>query len=328
MKKSRFASLLFLAPVALLCSCKNVVQFSFTANWYKNTAITTVGDTMEKLEYKVTFTPNETETFSVQYDDGVYTTELKNENLTLSGGTVTKEGYSYSTSLTISGRYTLNGKTGETFHDKLTSTVKFLPVGDKLQPIESKKEVTSTSPISAAPSSLETATTVYHYTYETVYDADMKNAHITYTDLSGEAPVKTEKTVKTESKYTYLDNEEIAFALRGVNFASSAATTFTSINPVTNTALSLKISASAVKEQVAFVMDGKEVKSDSLDAYSVQLSYDTTYSGQPQTLVFAALTDPSNNTYRNVMLTMKAPILQSLGTMVYTLTKAEFSTKS
>ena len=85
-------------------------------------------------------------------------------------------------------------------------------------------------------------------------------------------------------------------------------------------------SSAAVKTAVDFTMDGTAVKQE-LDAVEVPLVYRSSPSGQAQTLVYAATTDPNNNTYRNVLLKMEVPVVQSLGTLVYTLKEAAFANK-
>ena len=165
MKKIRLAGLLLLAPLTLLSACSGGTPLSFTANWYRNTALGgSVNDTLEELTYEVSFTPAENDSsFSVEYDTGTYTTRLINANIALSDGS-TKEGYIYTTELTISGRYRLGSEVSEDFSDRVSSSVSFLPVTDGLKPVKSEKEVLSTSPIVSLPETLEGAIETYHYT--------------------------------------------------------------------------------------------------------------------------------------------------------------------
>lgn len=339
MKKIRMAGLILLAPLTLLCACSGGVPLSFSANWYRNTALGgSVGDTLEELTYEVTFTPAEDTSggFSVEYGTGSYTTKLFNSNLTLSDGS-TKEGYIYTTELTISGRYLLAGKASETFTDSVKSTVRFLPVSYGLQPVKSEKEVVSTSPETSSPVSLEGAFRTYHYTYDVSYDAGLTTATAVYTDLTeykteeGETVRRDPETreYEIEGDTTYLDNEQILFALRGLDLSSGV--TFRTINSVmghvTEAGTSSNTqSSAAVKTAVDFTMDGTAVKQE-IDAVEVPLVYRSSPSGQAQTLVYAATTDPNNNTYRNVLLKMEVPVLQSLGTLVYTLKEAAFANK-
>ncbi len=333
MKKIRLAGLLLLAPLTILSACSGGVPLSFTANWYRNTALGgNVNDTFEELTYEVTFTPAETTagTLTAEYDTGTYKTKLENKNLTLEDGS-TKEGYTYTTELSLSGRFRLGSEVSETFHDTVTSTVSFLPAPDGLRPVGSEKEVISTSPVLSEPTSLENAYTTYHYTYSVVYDAALTTATATYTDLTadGEGTPQT-REYDIEGDTTFLDNEQILFALRGIDLSTTSAS-FRTINSVMGIVSEVATSTNAaghtsVQESVDFTMDGTAVKEE-LEAVEVPLIYQSTPSGQAQTLVYAATTDPADNTYRNVLLRMEVPVLQSLGTLVYTLKEAAFATK-
>lgn len=331
MKKRRIAGILALVPAVFFCSCGSVAELSFTSNWYRDTMNRHPSNTYEKLEYEVTFAAsNSTSNISVEYDKGVYTTELKNETLSLSDGS-TKEGYVLTSDLSVTGRFTVNGRTGETFSDYTHSVVKFLPIDDNMHPVESEKTVHSTSPITANPSetaTVSTATQLYHYTYAVKYDAKLETAAITYTDLTKaqeeDAVKNSEISVKGES--TYLDNEQIAFALRGLNF--SAGGSFRTLNPVQNAVQTIPVSATAIADYaVNFELnDGSQIDLN-INVNSVTLAYKSNSSGQPQTLIYAATTNADNNLYRNVMVYQETPIYWSFGTLKYTLKKAQFTTK-
>ena len=330
MKKIRLAGLLLLAPLTLLSACSGGTPLSFTANWYRNTALGgSVNDTREELTYEVSFTPAENDSsFSVEYDTGTYTTRLINANIALSDGS-TKEGYIYTTELTISGRYRLGSEVSEDFSDRVSSSVSFLPVTDGLKPVKSEKEVLSTSPIVSLPETLEGAIETYHYTYDVSYDAALTTATAVYTDLNAETPAPETREYAIDGTTTYLDNEQILFALRGLSLSSVA--TFRTINSVMGIVTEVSTGTSttgptSLKESVDFTMDGTAVKTE-IDAVQVPIIYQSTPSGQQQDLVYAATTDTNNNTYRNVLLRMEVPVLQSLGTLVYRLKEAAFTTK-
>lgn len=330
MKKIRLAGLLLLAPLTLLSACSGGTPLSFTANWYRNTALGgSVNDTLEELTYEVSFTPAENDSsFSVEYDTGSYTTRLINANIALSDGS-TKEGYIYTTELTISGRYRLGSEVSEDFSDRVSSSVSFLPVTDGLKPVKSEKEVLSTSPIVSLPETLEGAIETYHYTYAVSYDAALTTATAVYTDLNAETPAPETREYAIDGTTTYLDNEQILFALRGLNLSSVA--TFRTVNSVMGIVTEVSTGTSttgptSLKESVDFTMDGTAVKTE-IDAVQVPIIYQSTPSGQQQDLVYAATTDTNNNTYRNVLLRMEVPVLQSLGTLVYRLKEATFTTK-
>lgn len=325
MKKIRITGLLLLAPLTLLCACSNASPLSFTANWYKNTSISTVSDTYEKLEYTVTFSPAETTALSVEYDEGSYVTELKNEMLTLSDGTVA-EGYILTSDLTISGRYTLNGLKGETFNDYTHSVVKFLSAGEKLRPVESEKTVHSTSALTDNPTSLENASQLFYYSIVTEYDAALTKATQTFNDLSKTDAEPVIEEFDVSGSDTFLDNEQIAFALRGLDL--SAAPSFRTINTVMNSVQTVSVSATAATETIHFEMDGTAIEDTTITVYEASVSYQTDLSGSAQKAVYAATTSAENNMYRNVLLRLQAPVLQSLGTLTYSLSKAQFATKN
>ena len=329
MKKIRLAGLLLLAPLTLLSACSGGTPLSFTANWYRNTAHgSSVNDTLEELTYEVSFTPAENDSsFSVEYDTGTYTTRLINANIALSDGS-TKEGYIYTTELTISGRYRLGSEVSEDFSDRVSSSVSFLPVTDGLKPVKSEKEVLSTSPIVSLPETLEGAFETYHYTYDVSYDAALRTASAVSTDLNADTPAPETREYAIDGTTTYLDNEQILFALRGLSLSSVA--TFRTVNSVMGIVTEVSTGTSttgptSLKESVDFTMDGTAVKTE-IDAVQVPIIYQSTPSGQQQDLVYAATTD-TNNTYRNVLLRMEVPVLQSLGTLVYRLKEAAFTTK-
>ena len=330
MKKIRLAGLLLLAPLTLLSACSGGTPLSFTANWYRNTALGgSVNDTLEELTYEVSFTPAENDSsFSVEYDTGTYTTRLINANIALSDGS-TKEGYIYTTELTISGRYRLGSEVSEDFSDRVSSSVSFLPVTDGLKPVKSEKEVLSTSPIVSLPETLEGAIETYHYTYDVSYDAALTTATAVYTDLNAETPAPETREYAIDGTTTYLDNEQILFALRGLSLSSVA--TFRTVNSVMGIVTEVSTGTSttgptSLKESVDFTMDGTAVKTE-IDAVQVPIIYQSTPSGQQPDLVYAATTDTNNNPYRNVLLRMEVPVLQSLGTLVYRLKEATFTTK-
>ena len=330
MKKIRLAGLLLLAPLTLLSACSGGTPLSFTANWYRNTALGgSVNDTLEELTYEVSFTPAENDSsFSVEYDTGTYTTRLINANIALSDGS-TKEGYIYTTELTISGRYRLGSEVSEDFSDRVSSSVSFLPVADGLKPVKSKQEVLCPFPIDSLPESLEGAIETYHYTYDVSYDAALTTATAVYTDLNAETPAPETREYAIDGTTTYLDNEQILFALRGLSLSSVA--TFRTVNSVMGIVTEVSTGTSttgptSLKESVDFTMDGTAVKTE-IDAVQVPIIYQSTPSGQQQDLVYAATTDTNNNTYRNVLLRMEVPVLQSLGTLVYRLKEAAFTTK-
>jgi len=324
MKKIRFAGLLLLAPVVLLSACTSYAPLTFTANWHANTADRSVGNTRESLEYQVTFTSaDKNAAFSVEYQTGTYTAELRNDNITLASG-ATEEGYVYTTRLDLTGHFTLNGTNSDTFTDYVISEVEFLPATSGLRPVRSKKEVHTTSPLSSRPLKLENAFKLYHYTYEVRYDDALENATAIYTDLTKNTSEPEEKTYSVEQNSTYLDNEQILFALRGLSMNSSF--TFSSLDSVDGTVAMVNgASLETGSEEIAFTVGGESV-TETIETIRLSLYY-ANGKGGVQRLTYAKRTDVSNNRFRNVLLKMEVPTLHELGTLTYTLTSANFADK-
>lgn len=322
-KKLRIAALALFMPLAALTGCGGAAQsFSFSANWYRNTALKgNIGNTLERLEYEVTFESASSGEFSLEYTDGIYRTELKNESVELDFET--REGYVYTTDLTISVCFSLGGQKSEVFQDTVHTEVQFLSAAEGLRPLRSYREVHSHVPVSDNPASMSAAYNVYDYSYATEYDDALTMADTVLKDLSNGS--KRETSYDIEGKQNFLDNEQILFALRGLDLA--AVPEFYSVNSVSG-----KVQALGVESYVEttfkadFQADGQAVTAE-IGAHSISLGYRGNNRGQPQTLVYAKTTDFSANAYRNVLLQMDAPILHTLGTLRYTLKKAEFANK-
>ena len=324
MKKIRLAGLALAAPLCLLCACTTQSSLSFSANWYSDTAlIENISDTYEHLEYAVTFRGSEDETHSVDYDDGIYTTTLRSKLYKLPDGT-SETVYVYSTELSITGRYTYNGETSETFEDSVTSEVVFRNIKNRLAPVHSLKTVKSTSPVTN-PDSLENSFLEYRYTYEVSYDVNLTQATVVYTDLAAENAEPKETVIPISVQGSYLDNEQILFALRGLDLSMEAS--FSSINPVGTKVESLSVASPASTTVSLKNADlNGTVKDYEIDAYSVTLYYNSTLAGSAQTLYYAQ-TVPSSNTYRNALLYMEVPVMNEMGTLCYSLVKAQFTSK-
>lgn len=328
MKKIRLAgaAAALLVPVFLLSGCGGVAELTFSANWYRNTALgEDISGTSETLKYKVSFLPPETDSgFSVSYEEGVYTTSLRSELRELPDKS-TETVYVYSTELTISGAYTCGGETGEPFTDSITSTVVFRNTARRLAPVSSEKEIRVTAPAAMNPSTLEEASRAYHYSYRTAYDIGMTQATVTMTDLSAETEA-SEQTISLGGAGTYLDNEEILFALRGTGFSSSVA--FRSINPVRCIVQDVATSIPAEEDyRLENVLIGGTADNSTLKAWRVNLGYQGDNPGGVQRLWYAQTVNSSANAYRNVLLRMEVPVMYGLGTLCYTLTEAEFAAK-
>lgn len=327
MKLKRIAGLVALAPFLLLAGCNSTPSLSLSAYWYSNaTNSGGLTGTSEQLVYNVTFRPSETGKFRAEYDVGRYTTSLKSENISYAEGSPI--GYCYETELDLTGRYYVGGEKGEDFHDRVATKVWFLGVSDGLRPIRSERTVHCTAPNTSASSAAD-AQVLYEYTYVTEYDPSLSTGTTTYT-ATGEEPVVTK--VSLGSGGTFLDNEQILFALRGLDMNSSFS--FRTINPlkqgVATTVASVDTPSTGRSEfTFAIKQEGTEGQAEArtLDAATVSVGYQGNNGGRTQTYVYAKCVKPDANTYRNVLLHMETYALYSLGTFSYDLAEAQFGNK-
>ncbi len=324
MKPKRFFSLFALAPLALLAGCGGTVALSFSPNWYAKTTSENLTGTYEHLVYDVTFKSNGGD-YAVEYDTGTYETTLTDDpTFSLNGKTYAA--YHLHTELSLTGRYFYKNEAEEAFEDSMISDVWFLSAGASLQPLKSEKYVHSTVP--AVEPTTENLTRTFDYTYTVAYSEDRSSAEYTM-DIAApeENKGKTQDTIELETDGTFLDNEEIAFALRGIDYTSSTPITFNTIDPQTNRCLSVSGSSpSAEQETVSFSINGETIN-ETIPTAHIELSYNTSNPGPTRTFVYAAKTSDSENRFRNVLISFESPIIQSLGTLTYTLKEATFNDK-
>lgn len=330
MKRKNFAILLLCAPLALAAGCGGgIARVDFQTYWYRNTALGgDIAGTNETLEYAVTMSSSTPHNgLSAEYTDGVFTSSLINKAISLDSGS--KEGYALETNYSAHVKFTYLGESSAVLEDTATSYVEFLSVQDSLKPVYSKKTVHCYAP-NGSPNSLANAYTEYRYTIEVRYNDGLTEAKATYTNLipdgDGNAREPETSSYELDAKKTYLDNEQIWFALRGMSF--TGASSFQTLNTSTRRVIgvSLREAAKKVTEPVDFERNGESVKSEGLSAYEVKIGLDGNI-GQGRTVVIAEKSSDNNNVNRNAVLRVDVPIMSSLGTLRYTLKKANFSDK-
>ena len=321
MKKRNLACLALAAPFLALTACSSgMSSLALSANWYAQVDSTIQANTNETLEYSVSFEAAAENTF-LSYGEGTYTMHLTTETTGLADGS-SELCYHLYAELSIPVTFTVNEET-ESFTDSVISDVYFRSVDRSLQPVRSEKYVLTHSPVSESPSSLENAYSAYEYTYTTVYDASCANADITVEYTQPENIETITDSVELTGSGTYLDNEEIIFAMRGVNMSSTSA--FRSINPVKRAVETVTMSEApaSASERLTFALNGESAERE-ITTYTFSLGYSGSNPGQPQTYTYAGVTSANDNLYRSVLLRMEVPVLYSLGTLRYTLVSAVF----
>jgi hypothetical protein len=309
-----------LLPVLASCS---TYSSSFSNTWYKTIDSKRYIDTNEKLEYKVTFEKGSNASYSVEYDEGSYTLELKNEQR--NGNSV----YSLTSRFSISGKFTVNGETKE-FTDEVSSVCYFFNASQAMQPVYSEKKVKSTSPAAQQATTLSDAYTEYDYTVSCDYNEKCTAVTYAYTDNLNAENNKGD-SVSLSSSYTTLDNEELFFALRGLSLDDSSSESIYVFNPYTGKQDLLTVasgSAGKSPSALSFVNteNGDEAQESTPDCRAISVTRKATMAGTSMGAYYATdNADSGVNDLRHVMLQMISPLSYNLGTLTYTLTKADFT---
>lgn len=334
MNKKRVAGLMLLLPLGLLAACgsSGPSTLSISANWYENTTTSHTDYSAEELHYAVTFTPPSVPgDCTVSYEEGTYNTSFETCRYEFEDKSSANI-YCYKTSLNISGRYTYKGGASKDFDDFVTSTVYFRTAQDGLIPIKSTKEIKSTSPLANPTENAfcEEVHIIYDVVYNTAssYNAALQSAKVTATlpDAEGQ---KTADPVEVEIDCdgSYFDNEEILFALRGLDM--SAISNFYTMDPRTNEVVGVTYAGTPEKTAFTPTKDSPITVEEAavegeIQAYTLRFYYDTDRSGPQRTAIYAAKLSP-RNTYRNVLLQLEDPIPNGYGTLIYTLRSATFA---
>lgn len=318
MKKKRFASLLIVAPLALLGACSSTPALALEANWLSNKSKIPPADFKETLEYAVTFEKASFATdFYLNYTDGTYKTTFTSSSL---DGQKT---YVYETELSVKVQYTLNGASAE-FEDSVVTRVEFLNTQSDLKPLSSMREVHATAPLTtptSPPASLEKGAAYgkYDYKIEIVYNNEDEKAVYTITDLASEATAANSETTEIKLKGLYFDNDQLIPVLRAADLSSSMS--FRTIDPTTKTLDKIAVKSGPTQSALNQTVKIKDTEKSDFDVIEIGLSYDKQNPGGTHIFTFAA---DKNNTYRSVLLKYEYPVIYSHGTMTYKLTTANF----
>lgn len=325
MNKKKFLSIgSFALGAIFLTSCANTnYKVKFSENWYLDTTYDVQSTATETLVYDVTFDKGsnaETAYRAIYYDKGVYTTVLKAVFSETENGYI----YSYTTNLEIpvSFECKATGEISEKFTDVVTAEVTFKSAKQGLKPLTSKKTIVSHSPTTIdQPTELTQCYSFYNYTVETTYDEDLNGTSVQTNHLKGDEKITT-NFESADEDYTTLDNEQLLFALRGMSAISSSK--FNVYNNSWKTSQLVSVTAdTASSEEFTFKKGETETKA-TISYLPVSLKLDVNDSGSEQSVWIAKMGELNNNVYRNVILRMEMPLFYTYGSLVYTLTQANF----
>jgi hypothetical protein len=324
MKGKKISTILALIlGLTALSGCTNSDQKVNFGNFWQEDALSQ-NDIHETLVYDVTFDANDASLvdYTLAYKDGKYTTSL------VSAKEDDKTVYTYTTALTITAQYTLNGVTEEC-QDVVTSTVKFYAAEYGLQPISSEKEIKASSPTAITGTQVSECYQQYHYATKITYNENCTEGKsvVTHYLTEGDPKVKENIFEIEQKKFSYLDNEQVLLALRGVRNSTSSA----KLNVYSAFAESVqKVSWTFDKEvgaEFSFYKDGGEEKTKSTITYRpVNLVLDEKNPGATQIAWIAKKPESSStaNTNRNVILRLETPLSYGLGSLIYTLNSVSY----
>ena len=305
--------------------CTNADQKINFGNFWNSNVLDTSEKINETLVYDVAFEASEVSLvdYKVNYTDGKYTTNLV--STTENNKTV----YVYKTQLNITAHYTLGEET-KSCTDSVTSTVKFLSGEYGLQPISSEKEIIGTAPVAITPTKAEGCYTQFHYTVKTTYNDDCSegSSTVTWLPLEGQEgnAEPTDNTFEIEQKkFSYLDNEQLLLALRGIRNSTTSAKALV-YSPFVEAVqkVSLTYAADESKEFSFFKNGSAEAVKSTITYRPVSIVLDENNPGATQKAWIAKPVDTSVNTNRNVMLRLETPLSYGLGTLVYTLSSVSY----
>ena len=308
----------------LLASCANTnYKVKFSENWYLDTTYDIRADATETLVYEVGFAAGanaDTQYRALNYGKGTYTTTLKSEYSESEGAYI----YRYTTKLEIpvSFECKTTGEISETMTDTVTSEVLFKSAMQGLKPISSTKTFVNHSPTTVdEPTALEQCYTYYHYTVDTTYDENLNGTSVQTNHLKDDEKTTT-NFESANDDYSTLDNEQLLFAIRGINSLSSQK--FNVYNNSWKVSQLVALTASSASSDEFTFKKGETETKATISYTPVTLKLDVGNSGAEQTVWVSSTTELNNNVYRNVILYMEMPLFYTYGTFEYKLVQANF----
>ena len=202
------------------------------------------------------------------------------------------------------------------------SVSKFYDVYNALKPISSEKTLVSHTPTSSgSKSELSACYQAFEYSVSTIYDADGKGG-VAAVAQKGQASVENRFEID-EKKYSYLDNEVLLFAARGLNSVVTSAKLI-SYSPFAKAVQTVGFNFAAEESaSFTFLKNGEE-RTQTITYRPMTMVLNEKNPGASQTAWIAKTTDSQNNLHRNVILKLQTPLSYSLGTLVYTLASATY----
>lgn len=353
MKKSKiFISVLAIAAATSFfagCARPNPKNTTVTnSNWYTGTSYKGIQPsfipeknseyTKEIIEYEVTQDTSAASnlTYSAEYSKGKFVTtfyafeyDWKTNREYPQDSTETL--YCYETVLDISVKYTfkITGESTQNFSDSVKTLCYFRAAGKNLQPVYSKQEIVSHSPANIRPASINELYEEVNAKYETFYN---------YSCSEGKSYEGEKVNIYPDLdkiKYSVFDNSSLYIAARSMKLSETLSQTVYLLSPISGgtsqyqlTANTSPLDTSENKEEIKRISE--ELKNNKLFTPSEgrevipTIGVNVNYAGgklrgTTQTIWFAAIENPDNNTARATMLKLSIPLSYNLGVLNYSL---------
>ena len=179
----------------------------------------------------------------------------------------------------------------------------------------------------ASATAIEDCYEQFHYSTKVTYNEDCTSGTTTVTQhlTTGETKTKDSSFEIDQGKFSFLDNEQILFALRGMRNSTTSAKVNV-YNPFVLSVQKVAVTVNSdVSESFSFYKNGSAEKESFTITYRpVQFVLDEKNPGATQTAWIAKAIDASKNTHRNVMLQLETPLSYGLGTLVYKLNSVSY----
>lgn len=358
MKKIFSAAACAAACTLLLSACSAMVSTPFSANWLK-TPSNYSSDFYEQLVYSVAFesipTKDSVSDFSIDAENSSYTQTTRTlASFTVPDGSdrVEHNVYHMHSELTLSGTYYYIGSNGvseavcsfggenddpDKDYDNpatIVTDVYFHSLQDNknLQPV-----YRTTTTYSYSPGNGGKTVFLYNYTTTIVYNESASTAKLVRTDNWGDlsdearnvsenlqkAPVSEQtSTLKDlQKEYTLLDERQLLFAARGINYSNGSSST---VNVMTesgaqNTVLSCN--EEPTTGTYTFSLDGEEKRDHSVTCVSVSLSISngSSFTGEAHKMTIAQKTGDDVSAYYALPVRIQSPFGFGHGSILYKL---------
>lgn len=337
------------------CGSKTKNLTLTSSNWYTGTSYPGIQPSFilddekpertEKIVYGITFDNSaaDNKSYYLEYKDGSYCTEFYATYYDWNSSHYQAEQqelvYCYKTQFSISVRYNLkSGAQSEWFDDSVTSECYFRAAGKNLQPVYSMQIIKSASPNKSSAKNISDAYKLVDVTYENYYNKDITEVFSVTQQADKQPESKTYSLNKVSN--SLFDNSSLYIAVRSMKLSPdfrqtvslfSAAAGGISQYTVAGSSAALDVgqhkeisTALAEKGLYAFTTvsdgDGKTVETSGINYTAANITYSGgSLTGTSQTVWYAAIDNPDNNTGRAVMLKLSVPLSYGLGTLNFTL---------